>query len=330
MDSRRYAKQVARGTSSANAHTRREDSASTPVSSARARHSFRKAPTSEGSTAVTRGPVLIRKADGDTEPFNAEKLHFSLTRTGADRDLIEHVTKEIASGVRDGDRTFDIYRKAFRLLRRSEQHAAARYSLKRAVLDLGPSGYPFEDFVAEILRRKGYAAQTRLIGRGACTTHELDVVAEKDGRRLAAEVKFHNNVGLKSDIKVALYVKARFDDLAAGPDKDGAALFHDRYIITNTKFSSQAESYGACAGLTLVSWSKPNMGNLQDLIEETRVHPLTCLTSLSTAQKRALLAKQIVLCQNIRKDPSVLESLGLSPRLTERVLGETQALCPLD
>lgn len=280
--------------------------------------------------ANSSGPIQIRKADGDSEPFDIEKLRFSLARTGADEDLINSVAEQVASTLHDGDRTFDIYRKAFRILRRSEQHAAARYSLKRAILDLGPTGFPFEDFIAEIFRRKGYTAQTRLSGVGACTTHELDVVAEKEGRRLAAEVKFHNNAGLKSDIKVALYVKARFDDLAAGPDSAGSARFDDRYIITNTKFSSQAESYGACAGLTLISWSKPTQGNLQDLIEETRVHPLTCLTSLTNAHKRDLLSRQVVLCQSIRKDPTVLSSLNLSPRTIERVLGETQSLCPLE
>lgn len=270
--------------------------------------------------------LLVTKADGDVEPFRFAKLRKSLERSGASADIIDRVAEEVEMDFVDRERTVDIYRKAFRLLRKYQHTAAARYSLKRAVLDLGPTGYPFEDLLTEIFRVKGYDAHSRILYKGACVEHELDVVATKDNKRIGVEVKFHNSVGLKSDVKVTLYVKSRFDDIAHGSNGKDSNHFDERWIVTNTKFTSQAEEYGLCAGLTLVSWSSPAQGNLQDLIEDTRVHPLTCLTSLSAGHKRALLNQQVVLCQTIQENPRLLESLGLPAKSIERVLGETQAL----
>ena len=270
--------------------------------------------------------VLITKANGEREPFYAEKLFQSLVRSGADKDLAHQITGRIASSIHDGDRTQDIYTRAFSELRRIERPMAARYSVKRALLALGPSGYPFEDFMAEIYRLLGYLAETRIVVAGKCVEHELDFVAVRNEERLAAEAKYHNNAGLKSDLKVALYVQARFEDIAARHDTDGEA-YTTRMLVTNTKFTQQAELYAACVGLSLISWNYPSEGNLRELIEQTRVHPLSCLTSLSRAHKRQLMERGLVLCRHIQEHPAELETLGLSNRVIDKVLGETEHLC---
>src|SRR3990167_6783794 len=107
---------------------------------------------------------------------------------------------------------------------------------------------------------------------------------------LMAELKFHNQIGEKSDLKVALYVKARFDDLSAQYfDYGRRRQLDEGWLITNTKFSSNAIRYGLCAKVAMIGWSYPAKGNLQDLIEDAHLHPITCLTSLTITEKQNLL-----------------------------------------
>jgi hypothetical protein len=162
---------------------------------------------------------------------------------------------------------------------------------------------------------------------GRCVEHELDMIAVRDDEHLAAECKFHNNSGLKSDIKVALYVQARFEDIAAGATKQSANDFTTHMVITNTKFTDQAEIYAACVGLSLLSWDYPEKGNLRELIEETRIHPVSCITTLSSAHKKRLMERGVVLCRQVREHTDELEKLGLPARAIERVLVETDSLC---
>jgi hypothetical protein len=148
----------------------------------------------------------------------------------------------------------------------------------------------------------------------------------KDNERIAAEVKYHNNGGLKSDIKVALYVQARFEDIKAAAKLDGEHDFTTRMLITNTKFTEQAEVYAECIGLVLLSWDYPERGNLRELIEESGVHPLSCVTTISGAQKRRLMEQGIVLTRQLYEHIPVLQSLGLSDRMLDALFDEVEHL----
>lgn len=268
--------------------------------------------------------VLITKEDGTEEYFNPEKLRTSLSRAGAPKNITEEIVTHVVGEITTGDSTQSIYRHAFSLLRKRARPVAARYSMKRAVLGLGPSGYPFEKFLAEIFMALGYRAKTGTMLRGKCVEHEIDVIAERGGRRIGVEAKFHNDLGLKSDVKVSLYVKARFDDLRESTRRE---KFDEVWLVTNTKFTGQATAYGTCSGLTLVSWDYPRRGNLNDLIEEAGVHPITCLTTLSGREKLMLLTQGIVLCRDIVRGRGMLASIGISEVKINQVLTEARALC---
>lgn len=271
--------------------------------------------------------VVVTKANGEREAFSPDKLFRSLVNSGASETLARTITRDIERELREGDKTKDIYKKAFVRLRKEERPVAARYSVKRALLDLGPSGYPFEMFLAEIYKKLGYSAETGVIVQGRCVEHELDVVATKGDERLAAEVKFHNNHGVKSDLKVALYVKARFDDIAAQSGEQSKTDFTDTLLITNTKFTKQVEIYAACVGLRLISWDYPAKGNLRELIEETRVHPVSCLTSLSKAMKHRLMEKGIVLCGQVQERMGELDAFGITEKTQKSLAKEIADLC---
>lgn len=276
-------------------------------------------------------PVYIVKASGERELWNEAKLVYSLRTAKASEELTRDIVGHVEQDLRDGMRTTDIYHHAFELLKRANPPVAAEYSLKRALMQLGPSGFPFEKFIAEILAAEGYRTSTGVIVQGECVEHEVDVVAEKSGERIMVEAKYHNQPDTKSDVKVALYVHARFEDIKKrlSHSAAGMGVFTKAWLITNTSFTSQAIQYAECAGLALTGWNYPKGHTLQDLVQRTQTHPITSLTSLSEHHKSELLSNGIVLCRDIINDPSILGKMGINKSHAADIVTEGQSLCPI-
>jgi len=274
-------------------------------------------------------PVFVTKASGEQAPFREEKLRRSLQRSGAGGEAIEAVLEEIKGMLYSGISTKKIYQTAFRLLKKSSGATAARYKLKRAIMELGPSGYPFEQFVGEILRFQGYKIQVAVIVQGYCVTHEVDVVAEKDDKHFMIECKYHNHQGNISDVKVPLYIHSRFLDVEKNwkAQHGHEQKFHQGWIVTNTRFSADALQYGKCAGLHLVAWDYPEKGSLKDWIDESGLYPVTCLTTLTNREKQLLLQKKIVLCKDIHNNRQALKSAGMNDARMQRIMSECAMLC---
>lgn len=273
--------------------------------------------------------IDILKEDGSKEPFDEVKLRRSLTLSGVPDTLASDILKHVTSDLRDGMKTDDIYSHAFNILKKEYRPAAAQYSLKRAIMELGPSGFPFERFIARILEAEGYTTQVGVMVKGKCVTHEVDVIAEKEGERILIEAKYHNNLGTKTDVKVALYVDARMRDIAAAEEGKGDDIYHRSWLITNTSFTSQAIAYGKCAGLMMTGWNHPRGHTLEDLIQKARTHPVTALSTLSQGHKRELLDRGVVLCRDVLSRTDLLKSLGVSQKEIDDILEEGSAVCTL-
>jgi hypothetical protein len=269
----------------------------------------------------------VVKIDGSTEAFNAQKLKNSLLRSGATQEEVSSILTEIESILYDGIRTQEIYRHAFELLRNSESIVAARYSLRRALFNLGPTGFPFEDFLARLFAFEGYRTKTRVIIQGNCAEHELDVAAYKDDHSFVAEAKFHAHPGIKSDLQVALYSFARLHDLRnAKICSEDICGVKELLIVTNTKFTTAAEKYAHCNGLKLLSWDQPKENNLHDKIQKAGMYPITVLQSLSQSQKRALIDRGVIVCKDLTEKPHLLRHAHISPKRMDIVLKEAEAL----
>lgn len=274
--------------------------------------------------------IYVRKASGELEPFSEKKVALSLQRAGADQDVKETILTHVNNELYDGIPTQKIYSHIFELLKRENRTLSGRFHLKKAIMKLGPTGYPFERFIGAILAHYGYTVETGVTVVGRCVSHEIDVLAKKAHQHFMVECKFHNQQGIRSDVKVVLYVKARFDDVTAVWKKKPGhqAAFHQAWLVTNTKLTSDAIQYGECAGMKLIGWSYPGKGSLQDLIEDSGLHPITCLSSLSRRQLEALLAQNIVLCRDVLSATSgVLSSAAISAGQTEKLKAEVEQLC---
>jgi hypothetical protein len=272
--------------------------------------------------------TTITKADGTKEFFKVEKLRRSLRRAGARPAEINDIIAEIDQTLFDGIRTQEIYRNAFALLRTNQPTSAARYSLRRALFNLGPTGFPFEKFLGRLFEIDGYSTRTGIMIEGKCAAHEIDVAAYKADHSFVGEAKFHARPGIKSDLQVAMYSYARLMDLQeAKICREDVCGVKEFWLITNTKFTSTARKYGTCVGLKMLSWDYPKNNNLHDRIQRAGVYPITVLQSLSTSQKETLISRDIILCMDLLKNESILRHLHLSKRKREVLMAEVTEIC---
>ena len=273
--------------------------------------------------------VIITKASGEKEPFDKSKLHQSLLRSGASESVVTRIVQEIQKNLTEEASTKSIYRRAYKLLSKTERPVAGRYYLKNGIMEMGPSGFPFEKYVSEILAQQGYTVQVGKIVDGKCVKHEVDVIAEKGEQHFMIECKYHNSPGIFCDVKIPLYIHSRFKDVESQWKimPGHTSKFHQGWVVTNTRFTSDAITYGSCAGLKLVSLDFPKTGSLREMIEETGLYPLTCLTSLTQQEKKLLLEKKVVLCREVCHKPQYLSDLNIPVNRINIILGEGNQLC---
>ncbi len=268
--------------------------------------------------------IYVTKLSGERELFSEGKLRNALERAAVVPHLIDDAVQSVKSHIRDGIPTHEIYRLAFSYLRSREQGSAGRYGLRKAIMEMGPDGHPFEKLVGEMFESQGFSAQTSVVLQGTCVQHEVDVVAVKGDRKIMVECKFHHEQEVKSDVKVALYVQARFEDLRE------AHNFTEVWLVTNTKLSYDAIQYAGCAGMHAVGWSYPQEGSLQHMIERADLHPITALDSVTTSEKRVWLDNGVVSCKDIRERQNVFAIANIHANQQARILDEVQLLCSGD
>lgn len=273
--------------------------------------------------------ILIRKASGEREPFSEKKLRRSLERINAPNDLIEKIINHIHRELKPDMSTSEIYQHAFSLLSQHPDALANRYSLKNAILELGPEGYFFEKFIGKLLISKGFQIELDKTLKGACVNHEIDIIAQKDKRYFMIECKFHNQSGIKSDVKTSLYIQARFQDIENEWKKNPfhSTKFEEAWLVTNTKLSTDAIRYAECVGMKAIGWNYPENESLEILIEKASLHPITCLRLLSKKQKQQLLEKNIILCQELINERSLLEFIHLQKSKMNALINELNILC---
>ena len=119
------------------------------------------------------------KASGEVTDFSSDKLKESLVRSGADARTVNSIIETVERELYQGISTKEIYNRAFVLLKKHKSIYASKYKLKRAIYELGPTGFPFERFIAAVLKYSGYEVSVGEIMQGKCVTHEIDVIAKK-------------------------------------------------------------------------------------------------------------------------------------------------------
>jgi hypothetical protein len=292
--------------------------------------------------------LLITKASGEKSPYDRQKLIQSMVKSGASVQVAEGVAAEIERHLTEGTSTKKIYHKAFRLLRQRSVHVASQYNLKHAIMLLGPSGYPFEQFIGELFKADGYEVKVGQMMHGRCVQHEVDVVAYRENYVILCECKFRNQPGSKTDVKVALYVHSRFNDLRNEIEPDPVAFLRSMEfgpfsrldekksynperpislqgcIVTNAKFTEDAAQYGRCSNLFMIGWDDEGPGSLIAMIRRTKLIPVTVLKSLSHSELARIIDKGIVICRDLHQKIDTLKTLGIDEAKKRRLIIELE------
>lgn len=279
------------------------------------------------AAAVASLPVIV-KADGSEDVFDPSRLARSLENSGAGARTAERIARAITDSVVPGTSSKEIYSRAFAMLRKEARPLAARYALRCALLELGPTGHPFEDFISHLYGAEGWQVETRKVIRGKCVPHEVDLYASHPEQNtfLAAELKYHNDPGYKTDLKIALYVKSRFDDIFSCDPATRSCPIDRGLLVTNTKFTSEAIAYAMCAGIELLGWGYPSGDTLFDRMNRAKVYPITALTGLSRAEKRLLVNDGVIAVDEIMRDRRRLDALRLPSARVGAILAEADGL----
>lgn len=256
----------------------------------------------------------VVKSSGHYEKFSPTKLQRSLRRSGLPPHKCSNIVQTVVREIQPGASTKDIYRRAYQLVKEESKVAAVHYSLKRALFELGPSGYPFEQFVAKYFQAIGYQTRVGVTLKGRLVTHEIDVIAKNAVERIFVECKFHNHSGKKTDIKVGLYVKARWDDLSSGPE--GKNL--DGYCLaSNTAFSKDVLTYAAGTHLRLLGVNAPVEEPFIEQVKKLNLYPITSIRRLKKHLRDELIKKDIVTCAELLNEAETLKQLGLDDHEVE-------------
>ncbi|WP_430425001.1 ATP cone domain-containing protein [Maribacter litoralis] len=276
----------------------------------------------------TKESIDIIKSSGQKMKFSLDKLRNSLKHSGANHKLVEEIVSKVYDELFEGITSNEIYNRAYSLLKKNKSVFASKYKLKKAIYELGPTGFPFERFIAAILQFSGYEVDVDIKLNGACVTHEIDVIAEKNGSATLIECKFHNEEGRNCNVKIPLYIHSRYNDVKAYwiTNKNSKPL-NKGWVVTNTRFTEDALTYGKCADLYLLSWDFPKDDGLKDRIDRLGLYPITVSSLLSKREKQFLLSRNVVLCRQLVKDKFYLDHLGISTERKSKILDEISQLC---
>lgn len=273
--------------------------------------------------------MKIVKHSGNIVDYNPSKLRQSLLKSGASPMTVSTILHTIEKEIYEGISTKQIYKMAFGLLKKVSNSHAARYNLKEAVRLLGPAGFFFEKYIARLFAAEKYQTLTNVVLQGNCVSHEIDVLVKKNDEIAMVECKFHMGKDVHSDVKIPMYILSRFNDL-----KDNRHTIFTRndviskcWIVSNNRFTSDAIAFGKCSRLNLLCWDFPENNNLKTKNDRNHLYPVTCLTTLSLAEKDKLLVMDVILVKEIINNSECLEKIGLSPNRIKNVIRESSQLC---
>lgn len=270
--------------------------------------------------------ISVTKASGEREQFDIKKLIGSLEKAGADTETINYITSDIKTWMHDGISTKKIYARAFSLLKSKTHPAASRYKLKKAIMEMGPTGYPFEHLVSRIMELDGYKTQTGIVVQGFCVSHEVDVIATKNNEQILTECKYGQHACKIVSVKVPLYIHSRVNDIVKKREKmpEYKGFTFKGCIATNTRFTSDAIDYAKCNNMLLLAWDYPQGKGIKDIIDREKIYPITVLNNITKAQKQKLMDDGIVICRQLQNNQKVLDQFGLTSRKTKAILNEIE------
>ena len=251
--------------------------------------------------------VYVTKFDGTKQPFDKNKIVRTCLRMGATQETAQAITDEIESKLYDGISTRRILQMIYSRLKKRKPVMNLQVDLRRS-LSLLRSAPDFERFIQLLLSEHGYEVTPNQIVKGRCVEHEVDAVARKNGKTCIVEVKHHYKYHTPTNLDVSRISRAVFEDVTEAYELGLNNLKIDYVmIVCNTKLSEHAKRYADCRGIHHISWSSPPDHDLQTMIQEKKLYPITLLKGLNAETQNKLATNGIILLKQLtEKTPKEL------------------------
>jgi len=275
--------------------------------------------------------LYVINNSGEKELFSWKKVCNSAERVGASKILAKEIANIIEKEVYSGILTREIFKRVEQILSKEYPRGRIRFRLKKAIRRLGPSGFPFEKYVANIFKQLGFSVKINQYVKGQCVRHEIDFLAKEEKYFLIGECKYHSLPGGRVDLKVGLIHYARFLDLKTGNSFKkikSERLKMRPIIVTNTKFTSKVIEYCKCSGVDLLGWKYPEGRGLEYVIESEKFYPITILPSLTSNLLEIFYQERLILVQDLLKMDLVKFSkkTGISKKKISAIKKEAEIL----
>jgi hypothetical protein len=247
---------------------------------------------------------------------------------GATRVVAESIAEEIETRVYDDIETKKILQIIFRSLRKSKPAIRHQIDLRKALSLLNPAP-DFERFIQLLLSEHNYEVTPNQIVKGRCVEHEVDAIARKNGKTCIVEVKHHYKYHTPTSLDVSRISRAVFEDVTEGHELGLNNLKIDyALIVCNTKLSEHAKRYADCRGIRHIGWSSPPNRDLQTMIEEKKLYPITFLKGLKAESRNKLIHNGVILLKQLaEKNPSKLRrQTGISKEKLESIVGKARII----
>jgi hypothetical protein len=266
--------------------------------------------------------MKVIKSTGEEEKFIPKKIYKSVRDAGGSTKLAKEASDFIKKQYHKKITTKEILESLIKFLKK-EPGVSERYDLKRAIMSLGPSGFPFENFFSSVLQYYGFKTKTGSKVKGKSVYHEIDIIAEKN-KKFMIECKYRNQKEGIVKLKPALYTYARFLDIK----KHG---FDQSWLVTNTRCSTDAKKYSNGVNQKITSWKYPEKESLQKLIEKPKLYPITILKNLKNETKEKLYESKILIAKDLLNYS--LKELKQKTHLPEeeikKILVEVKEVCQI-
>ena len=260
--------------------------------------------------------IHVIKRDGRVEEFNPSKIRKTIMKAGIDGKTASHIIDRLERNIYNGITTDEILQITLDLLGRERGSEGKRYDLKRSLYRLGPDGFEFERFVARLLEEHGFKVTTNRMVKGKCVEHEIDIIAEKDGKIYLVECKFHN-IPVYTGLKEVMYTYARFLDIGK---------FDGVWLITNTKFSDDGVRYAECQQIRLTGWNYPEGEGIEQMLTSRSLYPVTVL-DVKKEVIDSLVMSGYVFCRDVvERGIEGLIEIGLKKSDAERLISDAKGI----
>ncbi|XHH08310.1 MAG: restriction endonuclease [Candidatus Bathyarchaeia archaeon] len=243
--------------------------------------------------------TFVTKADGSMQAYSREKVVQTCMRMGADQQTAEKVALQVERRLYEGIPTRKVLQLIFSFLRKPKPAVKHLFDLRRGISLMVPKP-EFEVFIQTILIHSGFQVEPNTVLRGLCGEHEADAIASKNGLTYFVEAKHHQNYHGLTGLDETRIARAILEDITEAYTHGVTKTKIDKaVIITNTKYSTHALTYGGCRGITQIGWTTPDGSGLRDVVEKHKLYPLSCLRGVSLQTRLRLLDAGIVLIRQV-------------------------------